>query len=312
MQQNQSLRILVTGGAGFIGSHTVDVLLAAGHDVVVLDNLSSGKLDNLNLAHPNLEMIEGDVLEYHFLADLIANCNAVLHLAAIVSVPLSLEQPIYTFQVNTQGTLHVLQAIHAARRPIRFVFASSAAVYGDPVELPCDDTRSLTAPAISPYGLQKLQSEQYADLYARVYDVSSLALRYFNVYGSRQDPNSPYSGVISRFVKAYREQSDLTIYGDGEQTRDFIHIQDIARANLMALEHDATGVLNIATGQQVSLLRLISTLTQVGGQKAKVVHEKPRSGDILASYATTEQAKLSLGFQASTSLSEGLGELLGK
>ncbi len=160
-------RILVTGGAGFIGSHTVDLLLQQGADVVVLDNLSSGKLNNVNLRHPNLEFIEGDILELPFVEELIASCDAVLHLAAITSVPVSIEDPIYSFQINTQGVLHMLEGIRKARRPIRFVYASSAAVYGNTTELPCRDDRVIQTAAVSPYALQKTPSGRVCKIICR-------------------------------------------------------------------------------------------------------------------------------------------------
>src|SRR3990167_9938377 len=183
-------RVLVTGGAGFIGSHSVDYLLAQGCQVMVLDNLSSGKVENLNRQHPGLEFMEGDVLEFPLLVDLLKNCDAVLHLAAIASVPESIANPIYSMQVNMQGFLHVLQSAYECRKKIRIVYASSAAVYGDTAELPCRESRATGTP-LSPYALQKINCEQYAALFAAMHDINSLGLRYFNVYGERQDPGSP-------------------------------------------------------------------------------------------------------------------------
>ena len=240
-------RILVTGGAGFIGSHTVDLLLSEGKQVTVLDNLVSGKKENLDLKHPSLQFVEGDILEFPFLEELIRDCDAVLHLAAFVSVPGSIEFPIFSFQVNTQGFLHVLQAVNRTKRPIRIVHASSAAVYGNTTALPCRDDIPLTGKAQSPYALQKMHSEEYARLYEQLHDIRSLSLRYFNVYGSRQNPDSPYSGVISRFLDAWQKNEELTIFGNGLQTRDFIHVQDVARANSPS-QSDYAGVLNIVTG----------------------------------------------------------------
>lgn len=299
-------RILVTGGAGFIGSHTVSLLLREEKQVIVLDNLSSGKLDNLPLNHPNLEFVEGDVLEYPLVEDLLKNCDAVLHLAAIASVPQSIEHPIYSFQVNTQGFLHVLQAVYKSKQPIRLVYASSAAVYGDAKELPCRDDQALAALPLSPYALQKLHAEDYAELYARLYGANSLGLRYFNVYGPGQDPNSSYSGVISRFIKAYNQDSELIIYGDGKQSRDFIHVSDVAIANLYALQSGYTGVLNIATGQSQSLLDLIAHIEAAGNKAAQLQFEPARTLDIYASYGTTELAEQQLGFRYSKSLAEGI------
>jgi len=302
-------RILVTGGAGFIGSHTVDLLLEKNKQVIVLDNLSSGKLTNLNLNHPNLEFIEGDVLEYPLIQDLLKNCDAVLHLAAIVSVPQSIEEPIYSFQVNVQGILHILEAIRRTKRAIRLVYASSAAVYGDG-SLPCRDDLPLSAPALSPYALQKIQCEEYANLYVKLHAQPSLGLRYFNVYGKRQDPNSPYSGVISRFIDAYQKNAELIIFGDGKQSRDFISVHDVARANVLALETEVTRAMNIATGQAQTLLQLIEYI-EIAGQKPAQKHfESARAGDIHASYAAVETAKQQLSFQSAISLQEGLREMV--
>jgi UDP-glucose 4-epimerase len=299
-------RILVTGGAGFIGSHTVDLLLQQNKQVIVLDNLFSGKLANLDLQHPNLEFIEGDILEYPLVQELLSTCDAVLHLAAIVSVPLSIEDPIYSLQVNTQGFLHVLQAIHQANRPIRLVYASSAAVYGNTEQLPCRDDVPLSSPLLSPYALQKKSNEDYAALYASLHGISCLGLRYFNAYGDRQDPSSPYSGVISKFLANYKENKPLTIFGDGKQSRDFIYISDIALANMLALHSTSTGVLNIATGKSQTLLDMIHYLEQAGGHPATTQLEPARAGDIKASYAAVASAALHLGFKASVSLEEGM------
>jgi nucleoside-diphosphate-sugar epimerase len=308
---NNAQRILVTGGAGFIGSHTVEKLLALGREVRVLDNLSSGKLENLDLSHPAIEFIEGDVLEYPYLEDLVRDCDAVLHLAAIVSVPLSIENPIYSFQVNTQGFLHVLQAVHRSGRRVRVVQASSAAVYGNASDLPCRDDMPLSAQALSPYALQKIHSEDYAKLYGELHGVKSLALRYFNIYGQGQHPGSPYSGVISRFLDAYQKNEELTIFGDGQQTRDFIHVSDVARANCLALESDYCGVLNIATGQPQTLLQMIDYMSSAGERPAKLNFLPERKGDIRASYAAVEMAEKHLAFKYSLPQEQGMRLMLG-
>jgi UDP-glucose 4-epimerase len=302
-------RVLVTGGAGFIGSATVDLLLSERKQVVVLDSLYSGKLENLNLQHPDLEFIEGDILEYPLVESLLHDCDAVLHLAAIASVPLSIENPIYTLQVNTQGFLHILQAIHKSKRNIKLAYASSAAVYGEAKELPCREDMPLVDLQLSPYAVQKLHCEHYANLYNALHQVKSLGLRYFNVYGRRQDPKSPYSGVISRFLDAYQREEDLIIFGDGMQSRDFIHVSDVARANLLAITTDYTGVLNIATGQPQTLLQLVESLQTAGDKPAKLQFEPARIGDIRASYAMTKLAETALHFTYSKSLQDGMREL---
>lgn len=304
-------RILITGGAGFIGSHTADYLLKQGHQLVILDNLSSGKIDNLDLSQPGIELIEGDVLELPLLESLVNDTDAVLHLAAIASVPYSLEHPIYSFQVNTQGALHVFEAVRKTGRDIRIVYASSAAVYGDASELPCRDDQPLMGLPQSPYALQKLQVEQYADLYERVFGIKSLGLRYFNVYGPRQDPSSPYSGVISRYLDATGAKESIRVFGDGEQSRDFIHVSDIARANQLALESDFHGVLNVATGQAQTLMQLIGHIKQARqGETLKVEMLPARSGDIRHSYAAVEQASQQIGFSSSVSLAQGIEQLI--
>jgi UDP-glucose 4-epimerase len=303
-------RVLVTGGAGFIGSHTVDLLLQQNKQVIVLDNLSSGKLDNLNLQHPNLEFIEGDILEFPFVLDLVNQVDAVLHLAAIASVPLSVEQPIYTFQVNAQGFLHVLEAIWQSDSAKRLVYASSAAVYGDATQLPCSDVAPITNTLLSPYALQKYNNEQYAALYAHLHGIKSLGLRYFNAYGDRQDPASPYSGVISRFIQAYQDKSMITVFGDGKQSRDFIHVSDIANANVLALSGEVSGVMNIATGTPETLLQMIAYLNEIGGYAAEVNFAPERKGDIKASYADVATAREKLQFSAKIKLKEGLARLL--
>lgn len=303
-------RILVTGGAGFIGSHTVDLLLSQQKQVVVLDNLFSGKLENLNLSHPSLEFIEGDVLEFPYLKELIAGCDAVLHLAAIASVPYSIENPIYSLQINTQGFLHVAEAVRQIGRPIRLVYASSAAVYGDETALPCNDAEKLSSPPLSPYALQKIQTEEYASLYERLHGVKSLGLRYFNVYGNRQDPKSPYSGVISRFLEAYEVKQALTIFGDGLQSRDFIHVSDVASANVLALLSSVTGVMNIATGKAETLLQLVDYIQEAGIAPAKLQYAENRQADIKISYGSTKLAHEKLGFDYSLSLREGIRLLM--
>lgn len=301
-------RVLVTGGAGFIGSHSVDYLLRQGCQVFVLDNMSSGKIEHLDLRHPHLEFIEGDVLEYPLLADLLKSCDAVLHLAAIASVPVSIANPIYTMQVNMQGFLHVLQAVHESKKPIRIVYASSAAVYGDTKQLPCREAQ-VEVP-LSPYALQKMNCEQYATIFAALHGVNSLGLRYFNVYGDRQDPGSPYSGVISRFLDIYGRDEELVIFGDGMQTRDFIHVSDVAHANWLALQSQRPGVVNIATGVPETLLALIDYIEAAGGRSAHRSLEPARAGDIRHSYAAVDLAKESLGFQAGVTLRDGIAQMV--
>ncbi len=302
-------RILVTGGAGFIGSHTVDLLLANQMEVIVFDNLASGRLAYLNLSHPRLTFIEGDILHFSELLAAMESCDAVLHLAALPSVPKSIEDPIASLQVNTAGFLHVLQTIRLLKKPIRLVYASSAAVYGNSTDLPCDDSKPLTTDALSPYALEKANNERYADLFQRLMGLNAIGLRYFNVYGPRQDPASPYSGVISRFIEHYQHDQAISIFGDGRQSRDFIHVNDVARANWLALQSTYCGMANVATGKAETLVDLIRYI-EAHGKKAKVNFAAPRVGDIRESYAKTEKAAHYLKFQAEIRLQEGIQSLL--
>lgn len=303
-------KILVTGGAGFIGSHTVDLLLENGFSVIVYDNFSSGKLPNLNLFHSQLEVVQGDILDYPKLLKEMARCDAVLHLAAMISVPLSIENPVQSLNVNMLGFLNILQAIRELNKPIRLVYASSAAVYGNAEKLPCRDDVPLSAPVLSPYALEKMNNENYSDLYFRLFEIGGLGLRYFNVYGPRQDPKSPYSGVISKFVDQYRKGEPIKIFGDGEQTRDFIYVTDVAKANLMALQNDYCGVLNIATGVPESLKKLVQYIEQVGGKPTTIEYAHARPGDVVHSYASVEKAKMYLDFQSNIGLERGVDLLM--
>lgn len=302
-------RILVTGGAGFIGSHSVDLLLSQGFQVTVVDDLSSGKLSYLNTNHPALRFVRGDILDFGLVSQLIRDCDAILHLAAIASVPLSLEKPIHTTNVNTLGTLCIFEAIRLAKRKIRLVYASSSAVYGDCSKLPCSEEMKDLNPT-SPYALQKFQCEQFADLYQRNYGIDSLGLRYFNVYGPRQDPSSPYSGVISLFTDAYQQNREFEIHGDGKQSRDFIFVQDVAAANALALNSNYSGVLNIGTGKTQTLLDLVNYIEKAGNRAAKYRLAAARPGDIRHSYGEIVLQQQALNFRPEINLQDGIQILL--
>lgn len=302
-------QVLVTGGAGFIGSHTVDLLLSQGKQVTVVDDLSTGKLSNLNTQHPALQFVRGDILDFGLVNELVRNCDAILHLAAIASVPLSLEKPVHTTNVNTLGTLCIFEAIRQANRPIRLVYASSSAVYGDCSKLPCSEQMKELNPS-SPYALQKFQCEQFADLYQRNYGIASLGLRYFNVYGPRQDPSSPYSGVISLFTDAYQQDMEFEIHGDGKQSRDFIFVKDVAAANVLALNSDYHGVLNIGTGKTKTLLDLVECIEKAGNRAAKYRLGAARPGDIRHSYGEIILQQRTLNFRPEINLQDGIQLLL--
>jgi len=299
------MRILVTGGAGFIGSHTVERLLAEGHNVAVLDNFSSGKRENLP-EDSNLTIISGDVRNRDTVKAATNDMDAVLHLAAQVSVSASVDNPVASCEHNVMGFLNVLDSSFKAGVK-RFVYASSAAVYGMPKELPLNESSPIDA--ISPYGLEKSIDDQYAGLYLKLYNYSTLGLRYFNAYGLRQDASSPYAGVISKFVGALKLSEPLTMLGDGKQTRDFIYVDDIAKINVMALKGIETGVCNIGTGESVTLLEMISALARVSGFSPRINFGSAVAGDIRFSSMNPERMHEIFGEMKLTSLTEGLQKL---
>lgn len=303
-------KILVTGGAGFIGSHSVDLLLSNGYEVCVYDNLSTGKKTNLDLKNSKLSFIEADILDTKKLSPGIASCDGVLHLAALASVPQSIQDPLNSLEVNVKGFLNLLQCIRLLQKNIRLVYASSAAVYGEEKHLPCSDDSSPSENILSPYALEKASDERYAKLFSQLFSIPSLGLRYFNVYGERQDPASPYSGVISKFLSAYQANKTITIYGDGKQSRDFINVKDVARANVLALEKNYCGILNIATGKPETLMDLLSYIEKTGNHSVKYQFAEARTGDIRESYASIENAKKHLEFGAKIPLDEGILEWL--
>jgi len=298
--------VLVTGGAGFIGSHTVEALLEAGAWVRVFDNLSTGNRGNLP-DHPKLEMQVGDIRNPQEVNAAMQGVTHVLHLAAQVSVQASVEDPPTSCTQNIYGFVNVLHAV-CQNKVQRFVYASSAAVYGVPEQVPLSETSPL-AP-ISPYGLEKYVNEQYATLFESLYGFSSMGLRYFNVFGPRQDPKSPYAGAISKFIERISENKSLVVFGDGLQTRDFIYVKDIVQANRAALEAAGTGVCNIATGKAWTLLQVIDTLSTCVDQTLHVEHKAPRDGDILHSAAYNERTQRSARLYASDYLSGGIERVI--
>lgn len=305
--------VLVTGAAGFIGSHTCDRLLAAGHTVIGVDNFRSGRRENLSLAQTNsaFRFFERDVTDGMTLDRLTAETKptAIIHLAALVSVPESIQNPDLNFRLNVQGTHAVAEA--ARRHGVeRVVFASSAAVYGDAQEMPLSE--QIEPHPISPYGAAKLASEVLLFGHAQAFGYVVRCQRYFNVFGPRQDPHSPYSGVISIFCDRLRAGQPPTIYGDGEQTRDFIFVEDVARANVLAATAPEilTGVANISTGRATSLNQLAGVLrTLIPGAPA-AVHAPARAADIRHSAGAPAVAQAALHFAAQLSLRDGLAATL--
>lgn len=300
------MHVLVTGGAGFIGSHSVEALLEKGARVTVLDNLSTGKLANVP-QHERVECIEGDIRDAATVRRAMQGVTHVLHLAAQVSVRASLEDPANSAGHNIVGFLNLADAARNAGS-IRMVYASSAAVYGAPETLPLDEAAPCRPS--SPYGLEKWIDDRYASLYRTLYGASMLGMRYFNVYGPRQDPGSPYAGVISRFADCIADDKPLTVFGDGRQTRDFVYVGDVARANVAALESSYEGVLNIGTGTSVSLLQLIDTLGRCAGRSPQVRFDAAVPGDIRDSAMRPDRMREVLGFSPATTLADGLARLL--
>jgi UDP-glucose 4-epimerase len=300
------VRALVTGGAGFIGSHLVDRLLRDGHAVRVLDDLSTGKRENVNAA---AELIVGDVRNPALVDDVARGCDVIFHEAAVVSVPASIEDPQRSHDVNIQGTLNVLLAAreHQVRR---VVFACSAAVYGEEPTLP--KREDMTPAPISPYGIEKLTGEQYVLAWPRLYGIEGVALRYFNVFGPRQDPRSPYSGVISIFADRAMARREVTIFGDGQQSRDFVFVDDVVQANILAATVDAASgrTFNIGRGEQTTLNALLGTLAKIVGGEISAKHEPSRAGDIRDSFADISRARNDLGYEPAVSVETGLRRLL--
>lgn len=300
------MKVFVTGGAGFIGSHSTEELIKSGADVRVFDNLSTGSLDNMRRLEEREQFVLGDILDLDALTAAMAGCDAVLHLAAVVSVPLSIAHPEHAHAVNATGALNVLEA--ARKNGIkRVVMASSAAVYGANQELPLPE--SAPPQPLSPYAAQKWQNEAYAKVYSDLHGLETVCLRYFNVFGPRQDPSSPYSGVLSRFIAATSAGEAVTIFGDGAQTRDFVYVADVARANALALRAPAVGgqVLNIGAGKGVSVLEAYTEIQRLAmGARVDPTFGPARAGDVRHSLADIRRATERLGYRPTHSFAAGL------
>jgi nucleoside-diphosphate-sugar epimerase len=293
---------LVTGGAGFIGSHLVEELLHRGARVRVADNFSTGKRENVP---QGVEVIEGDLADPALARHAVAGCEYVLHQAAIPSVPRSVQDPIGSHAANVNATLNVLVAARDAGVR-RVVFAGSSSVYGNAPTLPKHE--DMPPAPLSPYALQKLTSEQYCRLFTSLYGLETVTTRYFNVFGPRQQPGSPYSGVISLFVEALSGGRAPHIHGDGHQTRDFTYVGDVVRGVLLCCEQPnvAGEVINVAVGGRISLLELVTTLQKILGTDAAPTFGPTREGDVRDSQADIGKARRLLGFEPSTSLEDGL------
>jgi len=300
-------KALITGGAGFIGSHIAEALVQQGCDVTVLDNLTSGHLENLDAVRDAITFVQGDIQDEKTLAEVAQKCDTVFHQAAIVSVTKTVAEPVSSTAVNDLGTLKVLEA--ARRNNVkRVVLASSSAVYGDDPQLP--KIESMTAHPLSPYAVQKLTNEFYASIYHRLYGLETACLRYFNVYGPRQDPSSPYSGVISIFMTRATGSMAPIIYGNGHQTRDFVFVKDVVQANLLAATSEAAPgqVFNVGTSDSVEINALWYKIARLAQCKVEPEYADPRPGDIVHSLAGIQKARERLGFRPSVSFDDGLAQ----
>lgn len=303
---------LVTGGAGFIGSHTVEKLLLDGHLVRVLDNFSTGRRENLShlLGHPSLELTEGDICDEELVRQVMDGVDFVIHLAAIPSVPRSVSDPLSSYRVNVEGTLKVLVAARDAGVE-RLVLASSSSIYGglDGDEASVSAKKESLAPRpLSPYAATKLAAEGLCTAFFHSYGLETVALRYFNVFGPRQDPRSQYASVVPRFASALLNGKRPTIYGDGRQTRDFTYVSNIVEANILACKAEgaAGGVFNIACGRSVSVLELLHLMAKEVGVEPEPEFAPPRPGDVRHSKADISLAQKILGYRVEVELEEGI------
>jgi len=299
------MRVLVTGGGGFIGSHLAGRLAALGHRVRILDNFATGRRSNVVALDADVDLIEGDIQSYERVHNAIAGCDLVFHQAALPSVPRSVADPLTSNATNVIGTLNVLLAARDAGVR-RVVFASSSSVYGTSHELP---KREDMAPMpVSPYAVAKLASEGYCRSFGEVYGLETVALRYFNVFGPRQDPRSQYAAVVPNFITSLLTGERPTIFGDGEQSRDFTYVENVVQANLLAMEADvAPGrVYNVACGERVSLNQLFSVLRELADRGVEPVYAAPRAGDVRHSLADLTASRRDLGYEPTVDLREGL------
>ena len=298
-------KYLVTGGAGFIGSNIVEELLKRGQDVRVIDNFSTGREGNLEEFKNDIELIREDIQNKDAVIKAMQGVDFVLHQAALASVPRSIDDPVTSNEVNVGGTLNLLQAARD-NSVKRFVYASSSSVYGDSEVLPKEETM-LTSPK-SPYAVTKLAGELYCCVFAAVYGLPTTSLRYFNVFGPRQDPDSQYSAVMPLFIKALMLEKPPTIFGDGEQSRDFTYVENVVWANLLACETDRPGgdVFNIACGDRFTLNDLFGQLQKLFDSSIEPTFDEPRPGDVKHSQASIMKIAAAIGFQPTVGFSEGL------
>ncbi|MDV2481744.1 SDR family oxidoreductase [Methanoculleus sp. Wushi-C6] len=300
------MRYIVTGGAGFIGSNLAEHL-SRDHEVVIVDDLTSGQRQNIERIMDNsrVTFVEGSVTDLDLLMEIFAGADGIFHQAAIASVPRSVKDPLETNAVNAAGTVNVLWAAKECGVP-SVVTASTSAIYGDDPVFPKRETMAPTP--LSPYAVSKLAGEYYGKVFADLYGIRTVFLRYFNVFGPRQDPNSEYAAVIPKFITRLLDGKPPIVYGDGEQTRDFIFVADVVQANIRAMESEARGVFNIAGGRRISLNELAASLSEITGVDLRPVYEPPRAGDVRDSLAEISRAEEAFGFSPRYTLEAGLRE----
>ena len=299
------MKYLVTGGAGFIGSNIVEELLNKGEKVRVLDNFSTGRRENIKEFINDIELIEGDIRSYHTVSRAVKGVDIILHQAALPSVPRSINDPITSNEVNIGGTINILDAAREYKVK-RIVYASSSSVYGDNPKLPKNE--EMTPNPLSPYAVAKLAGENYCRVFSKIYEIETVCLRYFNVFGPRQDPASEYSAVIPKFIKLINDNIQPVIYGDGEQSRDFTYVKNVVNANLLASTAKISGneIINIACGERYTLNTLFNELKKISGSKLYPRYKKPQKGDIKHSLADITKAKKILNFKPGITFRKGL------
>jgi len=304
-----AMQYVVTGGAGFIGSYLVESLSLAGHELTVIDDLSTGRLENIGSvsANPRVRFVQGTVLDLALLLEEFRGMDGVFHQAAFVSVPGSIQHPLQNHEVTLTGTLNVLLAARDMGVK-KVVHASSAAVYGNLPGIP--KSEDMPVEPLSPYAVAKYAGEQYCRVLGLLYDLPTVSLRYFNVYGARQDPRSDYAAVIPRFIANLRAGKPPVIYGDGTQTRDFVYVRDVVRANILAMETGAEGVYNIGSGKETSVNELGAILMKLLGYRGEPVHTDGMPGEVRHSVADISRARSLLGWEPAFSLEAGLSDTL--
>jgi len=303
------MKYIVTGGAGFIGSHIVEELALQNHDVVIVDNLFSGKKENIApyLGMSNISFVQASITDLPLLKHIFEGADGVFHEAAIASVPRSIANPLATNEANVTGTLHVLIAARDCGLR-KLVFASSSSVYGNSLVLPKHE--DMTPHPLSPYAVSKLTGEQYLNIFSEIYGLHTVALRYFNVFGPRQDPKSQYAAVIPNFITSILKHESPIIFGDGEQTRDFSYVKDVVQANIRAMESTAQGIFNVAYCKRINLKELAAMIMDATGITVPLTYEPSRSGDVRDSLADITRAQEAFGYAPKYTVQSGLKETI--